>query len=359
MPMNSIIRALTSLILSCTLFATGSVGAIPIDLGYATGFNTFVLGDMTHQHSDVEGRLAVGGNLTLSDYAIGLLLSDTDNFTDSLVVGGELNFTRGRIHHGNAVSDGSATLTEVGFYTGDGADLKPISGAYRPDTALDTYFSAAAQDLLTRSSTYGGLTANGSIGKPLNNSHVLQLRGDDSGLNIFSLSMADLLVGRIDLIVPTDAWALINVSGKKGSFSRLGINFGDGSTGVDGRIPTDGRHDGELTGRVLFNFFEAMTLDVHGIAVSGSLLAPQAEVGFYNARIDGQLIAGSLTGTSGAKNCSSRNYKVCGGQSNWYPFMAVPTPGTLPLLLPVLLLLFLQRRAVGVSRRARGYPGRC
>ena len=49
---------------------------------------------------------------------------------------------------------------------------------------------------------------------------------------------------------------------------------------------------------VLYNVFEATTLDMSAIGIRGTLLAPLADVDFSNGNFDGNLIASSLTGTA-------------------------------------------------------------
>ncbi len=338
------------------LLVASSVYALPLNLGVAGHFNTFVLGDMSHQHADVEGRLAVGGNLTLKNYAIGMQLTDADNNRDSLVVGGTLDFKNGRIYHGNARSGGAASLGDtVGFYAGD----KPaqVSGKYLSDNPLD--FAAAAEDLKNRAKSYSAYGTTGSSSPLPNSTDVLQLTGNDPLLNVFSLSMEDLTKKRLDLITGKDTWTLINVRGKSGTFTGTGIYFGDADKGGI-RVQEDSgqRHDGQLTGRVLFNFFEAETLNLHSIAVPGSILAPSAKVTFYNGHIDGQLIAGSLYGHADSANCSSANYQVCGGQSNHYAFKPIPEPGSVALLLAGGLVL-VWRKARWPNRIRLLPAGRC
>ena len=74
------------------------------DLGIAGKFNAFILGDMQGYHSDVEGRLAVGGNLTLENYSIGKQLPNSSGARDDLVVGGKAEFENGRMYSGNAAA---------------------------------------------------------------------------------------------------------------------------------------------------------------------------------------------------------------------------------------------------------------
>lgn len=326
-----------TLLTAAALVARPALAAPLLDLGVASNYNVFILGDMNHQYSDVEGRLAVGGNLTLSNYAIGMLLGSGANHTDSLVAGGTLAFSDGRVYHGNAVYGADSDVQQVGFYAGD--NPAEATGTLRQGSPID--FDAAARELEQRSHTLGSQASNGSLIRPKHGGFA-QLLGSHNLLNVFDVSIDDLATGRLDLIVPDGAWTLINVSGKSGSLNSMGIHFGANSE----RINDNTRHDGSLSGRVLFNFFEAETLDVHALALPGSLLAPFADLNFYNARIDGQVIAKSLFGApQGGENCLT-DYTLCSGQTNWYPFIAmsdepaeVPSPGSLILVLTGALLL--------------------
>lgn len=340
-------RILAATLLGIAALVTRPVVAAPLmDLGIASNYNVFILGDMSHQYADVEGRLAVGGNLTLEHYALGMLLDAGADHTDTLVVGGTLSFSNGRVYHGNVVHGDGADVQQVGLYAGE--NPAEAAGILRQGNPID--FNAAAIELEQRSRTLGSQTSNGALIRPEHGGFT-QLLGGHSLLNVFDVSMADLTAGRLDLIVPDGAWTLINVSGKSGSLNSMGIHFGDNGARIDDRM----RHDGSLSGRVLFNFFEAESLDVHALALPGSLLAPFADLSFYNARIDGQVIAKSLHGApQGGETCLS-DYTKCSGQSNWYPFIAmsaqrneVPSPGSLILVLTGALLL------IPLASRRRG-----
>lgn len=326
-----------TLIAAAALIARPALAAPLLDLGVASSYNVFILGDMNHQYSDVEGRLAVGGNLSLSHYAVGLLLGPDANHTDSLVVGGTLAFSDGRVYHGNAVYGTASEVQQVGFYAGD--NPAEATGGLRQGSPID--FDAAARELEQRAQALRSHASNGSLIRPEHGGFA-HLLGGHNLLNVFDVSIDDLATGRLDLIVPDGAWTLINVSGKSGSLNSMGIHFGANGE----RLDDSKRHDGSLSGRVLFNFFEAETLDVHALALPGSLLAPFADLSFYNARIDGQVIAKSLVGApQGGENCLE-DYTRCSGQTNWYPFIAladeaneVPSPGSLVLVLTGALFL--------------------
>jgi len=49
--------------------------------------------------------------------------------------------------------------------------------------------------------------------------------------------------------------------------------------------------------KVLFNFYQATSLNIYAVSVSGSILAPQAAVQFDDGNIDGSIASASFNGT--------------------------------------------------------------
>src|SRR4249919_3733795 len=76
-------------------------------LGVANDFSAFVLHDFNASYSDVEGRVAVGGNAKITGYAIGNHLANSNGTRDDLIVGGNLEFTNGQVFFGNTVYGGT------------------------------------------------------------------------------------------------------------------------------------------------------------------------------------------------------------------------------------------------------------
>lgn len=318
---NQIVRY--SLLAWIFLF-TSPLNAMSLDLGLAGQFNAFVLDDMTASHSDVEGRLAVGGNLNLQHYAIGMQLDNSQGARDDLIVGGALNFSDGRIYNGNARSGESGSIERVGFYSDD--QIGRLNGRYISGNPID--FSQIERELMDKSMEWSHLSVNGLV--DFESWGGLTLSGDDPALNIFSISAEQLgNTKRFLLDMPTSARALINVTGK--SVTMQGFGFYRQEDGVpvndkEGRIPDNAppeRHDGSQTQNILFNFIEAEILEAYAIGIKGSILAPLADMIFYNGHIDGNLIVNSLSSKTGEFT----------GQVNYYPFMgmtetssAVPEP---------------------------------
>jgi choice-of-anchor A domain-containing protein len=143
-------------------------------------------------------------------------------------------------------------------------------------------FTAAEQELLTRSDNYANLTVNGDThvqdwGGP---TAQIIFSGSHPDLNIFRVSGADLNRAHGVLIsAPAGSTVLINIDG---TADRL-MNFGFFLFGVNRQ-------------RVLYNFYQAQTLTLSQIGIQGSILAPRANITFNLGALWGQLIGKSFVG---------------------------------------------------------------
>ena len=110
-------KAVKQGILSAALALT-SISAVagPFYIGQAADFNAYIMEDMQGTHSDVEGRLAVGGNLTLDNYGLGLQLNEQGS-KPVFVGGGDARMRDSRVYNGDAVAAGTIDINEtVGLY---------------------------------------------------------------------------------------------------------------------------------------------------------------------------------------------------------------------------------------------------
>jgi len=301
--------------LKITLFLTGllvftNATAISLDLGVAGQFNAYILGDMSAYNSDVQGTLAVGGNLTLNNYGIGQSLTSSQNGSDSVIAGGAMSITNARIYYGNAVSGIQSSLDNtVGFY--NDPYTNNTYGSYRTGSPID--FASINQDLINTSAIWGGVATNGTSVTE-NSWGNLTLSGSNTGVNIFDLTAQELAsASSFWLDIPDNAFALINVAGANVSMS----NFGFFRTVNGQRVQVaDGGLDRFLTQTVLFNLFSATSLTMDAVGIEGSLLAPLAATTFYNGQINGNLIVGSL-------NAPPTGYNT--GQVNDVPLLFPPS----------------------------------
>ncbi len=254
---------------TAAVVALASPGAALADT--ATDYNLFVIGSMTASNSDVQGRAAVGGSATISNYSVGTHASPAGvNF----VVGGNLNASSGT-GVGKTVVGGSHTLSS--FTT----SLQP-SG-----TALPVDFTAEANRLVGLAANLSGYAANATASNAYG---TLTLAGVASGLNVFDISSSLLASANgIKINLAAGATALINVSGAAASISNLQIWL-EGSAS---------------SSNILWNFYDATTLSFSGVTVRGSVLAPTAAYLGGNGNIEGTLIVNSFGNKNGTTELHS------------------------------------------------------
>ncbi|MBW4487042.1 MAG: choice-of-anchor A family protein [Trichocoleus desertorum ATA4-8-CV12] len=231
------------------------VSAATVNLGSATGYNVFVLGDVDLD-SDTEGKMAIGGDATLRNYSVGF----KDQGGDALVVGKNLNFQGGTVY-GNAFVGGTSTVSNVDFQ----------GGALKSGNPID--FGKAKQSLLNLSASY----LSGSASQADIKEGGITLEGNGSN-NVFNLAGA-ALNNASSLNFKGVGSFIVNVSGENIDIKNFGFNLG----GVEKQ-------------NILFNFFEATNLTASGLGIEGSFLAPKAKAVFNNGQMNGTLVAASLEG---------------------------------------------------------------
>lgn len=257
------------------LVAAGTAGASGIS-GDAAGYNVFIFGSgsFVSQNTDTMGNLAVGGDVSLQNYAVaqGIAGNPAQNPNPArLVVGGTLTAQNGGVgsnQQGAIYTDNTPTLTS--FTAGGGVQAQTLIANFGVDAAL----------YQNSSSAWGAQAQNGSVSLM---GSTLTLSGSVNGLNVFNITGDQLTNSNtINISAPTGATVLVNVSGGSAIFQN-GSVF---ETGID-------------SSSVLYNFFEATSVNLAGSKnPMGSILAPLAGVtGGYGA-LDGQLIAGSYIGNT-------------------------------------------------------------
>jgi len=260
--MNNTLKKIAVTSASTVLGATAALSlSIPAQaalIGPAEGFNVFAFEDIDLS-SDAHGRVAAGGDAKLTDFGTATMLPAA-GAGDTLVVGGDLNYNGGQVFVGDVVVAGEATLTNVG----------PENLTVRQGNPID--FDAAEQLYKNYSAQLGNLTDDSSTLKIL---------------EFTTSSLASAIANSINITLEENSTVLVNVRGEEFNIDR-------------GEIRLNGSPNGDFANRVLFNFVEATQLNSTGFAWQGSVLAPLADYNeFSNGHINGQLIAKSVTGTSG------------------------------------------------------------
>jgi choice-of-anchor A domain-containing protein len=248
-----------------TATRTPTPAASCLPLGPAAAFNLFALGTINANSSSTGGRMAGGGNITLTSYSVGGDLTNSNGSRDDLISGANISFTNGEVANGNAVYAGTGTFTNVRFR----------HGSARPGNVID--FPAAGQTLRNASSAWAGLATNGTVSWQ---SNQYTLTGSNPGLNVFNISGANLArATRLTITAPAGSTVLVNVDGTAVSLQNFGI-----------------RLNGIGPEKVLYNFAQATGLTISGIGVQGSLLAPRAALSLANSQVNGNLIVASFNG---------------------------------------------------------------
>lgn len=295
----------TKLFFLCFLLLglTHEASANLVNLGIAQSFNLFAINDISASANDVQGAVAAGGNVTLSNF--GVNSTNTAGYAgDALVVGGNLSFNNGYIGQGNAYVGGTVSTSGLGFAGSFVSGVAPFS------------FVGAANSLYQLSATLANLSSTGIAsfnpwggalftGDGTSNTQVFNVSGSQL-LSINSLSLANVTPGQT---------LIFNVTGNVGGFNAAGLAA-------------------TLGYNVLFNFSQATQIALNNVGVFGSVLAPYATAFGSFGQINGNVavnnwFAGIQINANGLFNGA---------------VITIPAPGTLALLLPMLCLLPWSRR---------------
>ncbi len=244
--------------------ACSTPGCFQVDLN---DYNLFLLGDYTDGH-EVMGKVAAGGNISMTDFAVGVGLPASD-IANTLVAGGNLTLSHGAVW-GDALHAGTySSDNTVSYPRGTVAQGAPVN------------FTAQFTGLRRLSGDLAGLTVNGTT--TLETWGGITLRGTSPDVNVFQVE-ASAFDGAalLSIDAPAGSFVVVNITGTAATFSGFGHEF---RSGIDQR-------------GVLFNFASATQLTANGYGFWGTVLAPYADVTFSNGSWDGGLYARSLTGNA-------------------------------------------------------------
>ncbi|HYH98095.1 choice-of-anchor A family protein [Hyalangium sp.] len=230
-------------------------------------YTLFLAGDYNGGH-DIEGKVAAGGNIVLSDFSMGHSLPD-NNISNTLVTGGNLSLNRGGLWGDGWYGGTYSTNTTVVY----------PRGTVRQGTPVD--FAARFSELRGLSSKLAAMTANGTTERE--NWGGVMLRGTSPAVNVFNVQ-ASAFTGSVlfSIEAPAGSLAIINIRGASATFTGFGQQM---SGGID-------QHG------ILFNFVDTTSITAQGYGFFGTILAPYANVNFTDGSWNGGLFALSLTGNA-------------------------------------------------------------
>lgn len=265
--------------------------------GAAAGYNAFFFNDINVHYSDIQGKLAVGGNATLEGYSVGDKVS---GIGPELVVGGNLKFTNGQVDGGDVAVGGTTTTKWFGT---NGGKLEQKTGVVN--------FASLKTSLTTMSDQLAGLASTGVVE---NRYGGLFLTGTNAKRNIFNIDAADLdAAWGITIDAPAGSTVIVNVHGSSARMDYMGYQLTGG---------VDGQH-------VLLNFADAQSLVLEGVGIFGSILAPRASVNFNNGQVNGNFVASSFCGYGQINHLPTKvETPFCGCQNR--PTTDTPTPTVAP-----------------------------
>ncbi len=234
------------------------------DAPSVTDFNVLALKDLNlTTGGQIAGRVGVGGNASFTSYDLskGVIMAG-----DNVLVNGNLSLKGGQVK-GNAVYGGTFTNSNANFSNGS-----PIQRANPLDLA------SLQSDANTASNNWADLPANGTTTVQYGG---ISLAGSNSERNVFKVKGSDLASSNnLQINAPANSTVIINVDGTSDQIKSIGIAL---SGGIDRQ-------------RIVFNFYEATSLNISGVSVEGTIFAPKANVNVSNGGIRGSVIASVLSG---------------------------------------------------------------
>ncbi len=306
-------------------------------------YNLFLKGNLRYFRSDVEGRVAIGGNAKLKGFSLGVK-ADKDKY--SLVVGGKLraggmaNDAGGQVNNGGIYSGGEMLLKRVGLPEGDVVSgsrvkLKHMTienGSVMAKGKIKLVNTDVKKDaistgdiILKNSTVHGQIKKNTAVNEEIpvkfedidlgKISDTILSKASNSGTVIDNgqllLQCTDPLVCYFNVSEKQieDAWGIqVNASAKK----TVVINVKNGLPQKRKLHITNMAFSllgGIRSTNILYNFSGFKKLVMHHIGLMGSILAPKTTVKFYQGEMEGVLMAQNLYGGSWKKN-------IPGGQIN-------------------------------------------
>lgn len=251
-----------------SIAAQASAGFVDITGGY----NVLSFGDFTSQNDQIAGKLAASGDVTIAtSYSVGYALSAPSTY--SLVAGGDITLSNGSVKNGGILAGGNVSLTNVNV-DGNVVELGNVA------SQID--FNSTRNQLATFSNQLASTTSNAVSEAKWGG---LYLTGTNA-VNYFSVDASAFAnISHLQYSVPTNSVSVINVTGAS---ANLTPSWG-GNFGVNGLSKSD-------AGNVLFNFIDATSLTL-GSSI-GTVLALNATVSLAGGEIWGDLVSGSVSGTS-------------------------------------------------------------
>ncbi len=333
-------------------------------------YSLFLKGNLRYFKSDIQGRVAVGGNATLKAFKIG---EKAKKSKYSLVVAGKLKagglgdqeggqvenggiFTgknmilkRVGLPEGSIVSGGKVTMNQLTIESGSITAKKKVK---LKNTYVQGDVTSESDIKIVDSTVHGTISTNTpvSIEDPvkfedidlfqISNTFLETNNGAISNNNgALYLECTDPLICYFDLTEKQieDAWG-VNIKAAYGKTVIVNVKANNKKLTINDMAFN--LLGGIRSTNILYNFYGFKKVIMHHIGLKGSILAPGATVKFYEGNMEGILMAQNFKG-------GAWKDPINGGQIN-VP-TPVPEPKTWILLLTGLCIAIVIR---GTEKRA-------
>ncbi|QTR83269.1 choice-of-anchor A family protein [Bacillus cytotoxicus] len=290
-------------------------------LGDISYYNAVIFGDHSATSADIEGAMAVQGNMNASSYTVTAAATGAFNLAGakwndegypSLLLGREFNKAgEGKV----IIQDGTVVMTKEGDPTGSlTSSYDRIS--YKEKSEIDAKFKEfrkKVDGVIEKASQFHTNTSKDNmsfgIGEDVNNPNIYVSSGlaGKSTLNISSVFLPN--VNNKDFIV-------IYSDAKEVNFANGAIFYdtNDIGTATDmintSQVYDPNSHFTELASKVVWVFPNATKISTKGYGIVGSVFAPNAVVETKGGSINGQAYLGGLHQRDG--------FEVHNFQLNWF-----------------------------------------
>lgn len=306
---------------SAALILTFGAASLTVSATPLSEYNLILLDDLTTNSIHVYDKTFIGGNLQTNGWSEFGSRMDRNTRENSLEVVGNMGGSGVHVQAGYAEFGGNNTLGGVncnGNGLGGNACLAP--GASLGDQATDL-----ANRLYADAQWFAALTGNGSLLANGSNK-TLNYTGSDA-VAVFNLDGNSLFSQNANWALNAGAaqTVVINVSGSSIA-NAGGVNMNNGFSAL-----ANSNNIG--ASNILWNFYEATSINFGSMRVNGSVLAPFADITMQND-FDGAVAARSYSGAGQVHNFLF----------NWTPpTVSVSEPSILLLLMVGLGLIGLVR----------------
>lgn len=256
-----------------------SVSNVNAELGIGAEFNIFVEQGLSSRYSQSQGKMAAGGNVSLTGYAVATKVSGPLS-QPVLLVGGDLNLSNLGIRTGSIIASGDVSAASRSVIKG-----LPAGASLQSDVPLPFNINEEFNSLRAQSSTLSIAKETGFVQYLYGG---VRLMGDCvSQTQVFNID-GQILHNSNHFVVaciPPNATIVFNVNGISGvGFKNIGLHA----------LNT-------WSSRLIWNFYEATELSLANVEVIGLLLAPSAQVNTTWGAVRGTVLAQSWSGSFALK----------------------------------------------------------